>query len=219
MKTLTTTLILMLSTPIFAQNTRDLIGDLSNQTGRSLYIRPTITDPTIQKYYISTEFKKAKVEGYENGNEYRYNGFTDNFEFLEKDEVLNLVKVPNLKLKFNHNESIFQYLSFKNSKGINEDRFLEILSNDSSKYVLYKSFEVSERVNDQQNSYKGTEEKKIIVASNYFIGIEGQITELPKSAKKITQLIGGNSEEITNSNKFNLKKVEDLIKLVDLLNK
>lgn len=203
----------------FSQNTRGLISDLSSQTGRSLFLRPVITDPTIQKYYISTEFRTAYVEGFERPQKYRYNGFTDNFEFLEKNEVLNLAKTPFMKLTFAENQSVFQNLPYRDDKGIDRERFLEIIIDNPSKYSLYKSFEVKEVTNDDINGYKSVDRMKIVVERDFFIGYNGQINELPKSAKKLNKILSSNVDEIIKVNKINLRKQEDIIKFIELLNK
>lgn len=220
MKIIFSTLLFTITICAFSQvNNKDLIADLSAQTGRSLYLRPNETDPIISKYYLNTEFKKAYVKGFEKGNEYRYNGFTDNFEFIENGELLNLVKNSSIRLKFNHNESVYQYLHFFDTKGNSQERFLEIVIDGTPKYSLYKSFEVTESANDNINGYKSTEEKKINITKEFLIGINGTIHSIPRSTKKLNQILSINVEEIIKSNKLNLKKQEDLVKLIEILNK
>lgn len=218
MKKLLCSVTLMFAIFSLGQNTRGVISDLSSQTGRSLFLRPVITDPTIQKYYISTEFKTAFVEGYKDPQKYRYNGFTDNFEFLDKNEVLNLAKTPFMKLKFAESQSEYQNLSYKDDKGVARERFLEIIIDNPSKYSLYESFEVKEVTNDNINGYKSVEATKINIEKKYLIGFNGNIQEIPKSTKKLSQFLGFNVEEIIKSNKLNLKKKDQVIQFIDILN-
>ena len=219
MKYKTTLLLSLASISLFAQNNSDLISDLSSQTGRSLYIRPNITDPTVQKHYISTQFKRAYVSGYEGNDKFRYNGMTDNFEFLSNDEVLNLVKSPLLKVTFTGNAGIFYYINYVNDKGVQRDRFVQAIIDEPSKYSLFKTFEVEEVVNDNINGYKSVEDKRVRIERNFIIGFENQNQQISKSTKKISQFLKINAEEIIKTNKLNLKKEEDVIKFIEILNK
>jgi len=219
MKIIFYNIILLATITVSAQNTRDLIGDLSSQTGRSLYIRPNITDPTIQKHYINSELKRVNVEGIEGVNKLRYNGFTDQMEFEKGNEVLNLNRNETIQIKFLHNESIFKIFNYLDDKGNIQNRYLEILIDHPSKYSLYKSFEVSNIPNDNKNGYQSNDDFKQKIEKNYFIGHNGLINQIPRSSKKINEIFNADFDQIIKSNKINLKKEEDLKKLIDLLNK
>lgn len=219
MKILTTTLTLILTITCFSQNPKDIIGDLSRQTGTSLYIRPTITDPTIQKHYINAELKRAYIDGIDGVNKLRYNGLTDQMEYLNNDEVLNLVRNESVLIKFIYNDAKFKVFNYLDEKTNLKNRYLQILIDNPEKYSLYKSFEVSNVVNENKSSYQSIDDNKILTETNYFIGYNGLINEIPRSSKKINEIFKADFDQIIKSNKLNLKKEEDLKKLIDLLNK
>lgn len=106
--------------------------------------------------------KILTIDGIDGVNKLRYNGLTDQMEYLNNDEV-------------------FNYLDEKTNL---KNRYLQILIDNPEKYSLYKSFEVSNVVNENKSSYQSIDDNKILTETNYFIGFNGLINEIPRSSKK-----------------------------------
>ncbi|MDM1551128.1 hypothetical protein [Empedobacter falsenii] len=216
MKKITFLLLSVISINLFAQNSNDLLNDLSSQTNGLLYNRKSNDGKDNSKYYLDEKFKKGYVDGYSDSGNYRYNMFTDNIEFEDsKGGKYTLVKNIGTVVRL-ENGVVFEYV---NINGINLQKFLQVLSSDNNKYKLYKSYQVKEIVNENINSYNEQNKVKYNTIINYFIGFNNSIVEIPNSPKKFTNLLGFDVGSVIKSNNISLNKEQDLIKLIDLLNK
>ncbi|MDM1552744.1 hypothetical protein [Empedobacter falsenii] len=161
-------------------------------------------------YYIDKTYKKANVQNYSGIREYRYNAFTDDFEYKDGKNFYNLDKNNNLEIRFLDGK-IYKYLTFINLNEEQQKGYLELLSNVNAKNVLYKSIRITKSEIGTTSSYNNMGSVKFRTSINYYIGNDELINQVSKSNKELAK--------VAKENKLNLNKEQDLIKLVDILNK
>lgn len=161
-------------------------------------------------YYIDKIYKKANVQNYSGIREYRYNAFTDDFEYKDGVNFYNLEKNNNLEIRFLDGK-VYKYLTFNNLNNETEIRFLELLTDIKAKNILFKSVRITKSELGTTSSYNNMNSVKFRTLINYYIGNDVSINQVSKSNKELVKL--------AKENKLNLNKEVDLIKLVDVLNK
>ncbi|MDM1062478.1 hypothetical protein HXZ62_07875 [Empedobacter falsenii] len=218
MKIIFSTITLVLSSLLFCQNTGTSEFGMKNGT---LNINSTSIDHDNinEKHYLGKE-AFAKVDNYPEQVEYKYNAYTDTFEFKEGAKRRALDKRIGQKVVFVDGR-IFEFLNYKDLNNNLVSGYLQLLSNEiSNKILLYKQTKLSETTSLNKNSYDGSAGTiNYRSETNYYISDSNYIIPLPKSAKKIEAILKVDVQEIVKKNKLNLNKEEDLIKLIDLLNK
>jgi len=150
------------------------------------------------------------VKNYTGARDYRYNAFTDDFEYSDNNKLFNLEKKHGLEISL-VNGKVFKYLTFYDDKGNIQNGYLQVLTKDDSKNILYKSTRISKSELGNTNSYNNMSTVKFRNMTNYYIGNENSIVQVSKSNKEFS--------EIAKKNKLNLNKENDLIKLISFLNK
>ena len=201
----------------FAQ-TKNSNDNFNVQNG-TLNLNSTTIDTTTDEKEFIGDFKVAKVSGYSEQESYRYNAMNDNFEFLEGNKRRALQKNNGQKVTFVDGTE-YEVVNYIDSNGDLRNGYLESLTKLNKKFKLYKSYKVSIVESINKNSYDGSASgKNYRTEANYYLSDSDKIVYLPKSAKKIENILKSNVQELVKSNKLNLNKEQDLIKLVDLLNK
>jgi len=172
--------------------------------------------------YFETNFKEAKVDDFKEKEKLRYNAFLDQFEFLRDDNLYMMSKIPNSVVIFD-NGMIFKYVTYIYKDNLSH-RYLKALSDHDKNIVLYKKYEIDrtkplgtngyDKVNDiDENGYKYSQEEKI------FFLKDGNLSSVPSNIKKLSEFLDINIEPIVKENKLNIKKEQDLIKLMEIINK
>lgn len=217
MKNKLTLILSILTISTFAQikNSND---NFNVQNGTLNLNSSTIDTSPNDKEYLG-DYKPGKVEGFSEQVSYRYNAFSDNFEFLEGSKRKLLQKVNGLKLNFNDGTK-YVALNYSDKSNNITSGYLQVLTDSSKKFVLYKSTKISISQSLNKNSYDGSAgSTNYNTEINYYLGDDVNIAFLPKSAKKIEKILNSGVQDLVKANKLNLSKEEDLIKFVSLLNK
>ncbi|MEG0529325.1 MAG: hypothetical protein RR578_03230 [Bacilli bacterium] len=161
-------------------------------------------------FYIDKEYKNANIKNYSGTRGYRYNAFTDDFEYLDGKKYYNLEKQDGLELNF-LNGQIYKYTSYYDDNGELKKGYLQVLTDINGNNILYKSVKVSKTELGNTNSYNNMDSVKFRTLINYYIGTGNKIEQVSKSNKDLNK--------IAKAAKLNISKEKDLIKLVDILNK
>ena len=209
--------------PLFSQyraetrlNNGDLITDLSSQTSGILYNRKGENISINPNHYINTDFVEAKVDGYSDPNKYRYNIYSDHFEFLdEKKDLMTLVKNNN-KIRFK-NGTVYQYNTVINEKNEPENKYLEYLTDDNINFALLKSIKTKELPIENVNGYSQNNIPKFKTEIKYYIKGNDVIKEV--TTKKGNNLFDAETNAYIKKNKLNLKNENHLIEIIKYLNK
>ncbi|HCC94106.1 MAG TPA: hypothetical protein DEQ26_07220 [Flavobacteriaceae bacterium] len=161
-------------------------------------------------FYIDKEYKPATVKNYIGTRNYRYNANTDDLEYVDGKKLFNLEKQDGLQVDF-INGVTYRFLTYINKDGKFEKGFLQTLTDKNSKNVLYKFVRITKSEKNNTNSYNNMETVKFRTTIDYYIGDETSAKFVSNKNKEFN--------DITKANGLNLKKEQDLIKLVDILNK
>lgn len=180
-----------------------------------------ISDDYSGSKYIHENFSNAVINN--NSIKLRYNAYLDKMEIENDDELSYLDTVINQSIIFNDFNENYRFMKY-NVKGVDIEGYLKILS-ESNKYKLYKIEKItldevktggafSTETSDSNNKeYRRNEDV-------YLIERDGDFNILSKNVKKLSKLLKNNEiVEIVKENKLNLNKEQDLIKLVNFLNK
>lgn len=194
------------SSIIMAQNVTTKDGGTVYNSQNYVIDKMNVND----NFYLNKEYVKGSVKNYNGIRGYRYNAFTDDFEYLENKNLYNLEKQDGLEVTL-QNGQIYRYDTFYDEKGELKKGYLQILTNSNSKNVLYKSVRISKSELGNTNSYNNMSSVKFRTVSNYYLGNGNSINQISKSNKDLNK--------IAKENKLNLNKEQDLIRLIDLLNK
>lgn len=209
---------IMLCVIINAQQTYGGV-DTGLSNNNLLYSKSNLKEDKInEKYYLDTNYSPAKIDGYNGIRSYRYNALTDDFEYIDNNNIFKLLKLNGLIISFLNNGRTYIYLTSL-EKNNETGNYYEVLTNEKNNIVLYKTTRINEIENLNKNGYNQMENKKIVMNTKYFLGNKDKLFEVPKSDKKLEELLNKNVQLIIKENKLNIKKEQDLIKLVDILNK
>ncbi|CAM3276382.1 hypothetical protein [Empedobacter stercoris] len=190
-----------------------LAQNLSTKDGGTIYNSQNYVvdkDNVNDNFYLNKQYINGTVKNYAGLRGYRYNAFTDDFEFLENNELFNLEKQDGLEITL-VNGQVFKYLTFYDDNGVIQKGYLQVLSNIKLNNVLYKSTRIFKSELGNTNSYNNMSTVKFRTMNNYYIDNEGFIKQVAKSNKELSK--------VAKENKLNINKERDLIKLVDILNK
>jgi len=154
-------------------------------------------------------------------------------KFLVKRINLN-IKRNSFEAKMNESDSIFSF-TFNNIKKIvvnnktyknyyydDDNRVYEMLY-ESDNYKLMKGFEVT-LITGSVNPLVNRPNDKYVRGEDYFIMINGTISQVKLKKKsifktlKLDKLNSSNLDKFVDSNSLSLKKVEDVVKLLEYYN-
>lgn len=219
MKKMIYVLPILLNSLAFGQATT-AIGEYSLQTLKEDLRLTKYNDfSTKKEEYFKTEFINAKVSGFKEKEKLRYNAFYDQFEFIRDGYLYKLDKLNNQVINFD-NGDIYKYVTYLQDDNL-VNRYLKVLTALEQKYILYKKFEIDATDALGTNGFTNTDSngKRYSRQEKLVIGWDDTIYNMPNSVKKINQLLGVNVDEIVKKHNLNLKKEQDLIQLINMLNK
>lgn len=220
------TFLSLFSAGVLAQNTST--GGNINTVGNRVFLSQTKLIKTSEvrdgnPYYNGTSFLKADIPGYSKKlQELRYNAYSDEMEFSSDNEVYIADKEPGMVVGFEDLNKKYICLNYNFGFG---DRYgyLVLLVSNPQKYSLYKreKFELLKGeksingINKDRNDYY-SKEKDL-----YLLGYQKDFKKLDNSKKSLLEVFNSKSNEVENylkTNKINLKKEADLIKLITYVN-
>ena len=180
---------------------------------------------------------KRQIDGkfhlYENWNNTAIIHTLSDDKFLVKRVNLNLQR-NSFESKMNNSDSIFSF-TFNNIKKIvigqavyknfyyNDDNRVYQMLYESEKYKLMKGFEVK-LISGSANPMVNRPNDKYVRGEDYFIMINGTISQVKLKKKsifktlKLDKLNSSNLDMFVDSNSLSLKKVEDVVKLLEYYN-
>ena len=168
--------------------------------------------------YLFNEYNLSKIGDYKDEINIKYNIFSDEVEFVKNGQLLALNKTPDLsKIRFINYNTI---LVLKEING-NNGYYLELFNNNGRQ--LLKKLKIRlEKGRTSQNSYDLDRNSRYIKDEPiYYFFIENNLIASNK-LKKIEgdlEKKGYNIKEILKKEKLSIKKDQDLIKLINLINK
>ncbi|PPZ92384.1 hypothetical protein C3729_05310 [Cloacibacterium normanense] len=168
--------------------------------------------------YLFNEYNLSKIGDYKDEINIKYNIFSDEVEFVKNGQLLALNKTPDLsKIRFINYNTI---LVLKEING-NNGYYLELFNNNGRQ--LLKKLKIRlEKGRTSQNSYDLDRNSRYIEDEPiYYFFIENNLIASNK-LKKIEgdlEKKGYNIKEILKKEKLSIKKDQDLIKLINLINK
>ena len=168
--------------------------------------------------YLFNEYNLSKIGDYKDEINIKYNIFSDEVEFVKNGQLLALNKTPDLsKIRFINYNTI---LVLKEING-NNGYYLELFNNNGRQ--LLKKLKIRlEKGRTSQNSYDLDRNTRYIEDEPiYYFFIENNLIASNK-LKKIEgdlEKKGYNIKEILKKEKLSIKKDQDLIKLINLINK
>lgn len=168
--------------------------------------------------YLFNEYNLSKIGDYKDEINVKYNIFSDEIEFVKNGQLLALNKTSDLaRIRFiNYNTT----LVLKDING-NKGYYLELFNNNGRQ--LLKKLKIHlEKGRTSQNSYDLDRNSRYIEDEPiYYFFIENNLIASNK-LKKIEgdlEKKGYNIKEILKKEKLSIKKDQDLIKLINLINK
>ncbi len=168
--------------------------------------------------YLNDVVFDAVIKGYDNPIKLKYNAYLDEMEFEIdgtryhlKKEVYPEVQILNKK---------YVYTTYKDGKET-VDGFLVVLREAENLSFYKKEKIILIPAKKATTSYDTSSPAKYKLQDPiYYIGLNGDIVELPKNEKKFAQLFRDNEKQVLGyiqSNKISLKTEQDLIKLFNYL--
>lgn len=174
---------------------------------------------TLHLIYLTPNFNKVSIDGKSKNNYLlRYNIYQDEMEFVTNNITYYTYKEENQIIKFLELDKTFKILSYKNKLG-----YYQVIS--KGKFNLFsKPFVIFHQGKPPKNNFElnvpARYEKK---DDRIFVSIENNdLIKLPKRKKDFYKIFGNKANEVKKfmkSNKLNRKKIDDLIKLFNYLNK
>lgn len=150
-----------------------------------------------------------------------YNIYLDIIEYINKDDVHQLVKSPTVYA--NIKGDYFYYCNFKNSRGQKREGYY-ILVEHSNTYSVYKRYSLKITPPDELDIDPltgGIPSGDLKTVTTYYLEENGSILELPVGKKDLLATLSDKQEELKkymSEEKINPKKEEGLLKLVSRYN-
>lgn len=212
----------------FSGLSQDLINSQTLVTNTGLIYEIDRTDKTIQGTpYIDATFYPARVTAnIEQIFNARYNAVTDEMEIeTEKSTIQAINKLlPGITVTFLNNKKTYKGMSYFQEDGNAATGFFVPITNSNLNVKLFlKERKVFVDRTPAKSSYQDAKPAKFDkLNDSFYIVIKNQIAKpLPDNKKEISALFPNFEKDILkyiNSEKLNVKKQEDLIKLINYLN-
>ncbi len=209
---------LFLSLTSYSQKTS---FDINSEVGRtaSLVSVSNITSgddvdgtPYYQENYTLGEvFKDGVLQG---KSLLKYNGYSDNIEFLRGETPYNIFKNDGLSV-------IIKNLNFKLYDINGEKKFYITFNKGKTSLLLNAKKKFKEKVLPKSSYDKGQTARFISSYQYYFLNKEGKLIPLKLKKKNILTALKDKKEDIINyvsKNKLKYKKEKDVIKIIDFYN-
>ena len=126
-------------------------------------------------------------------------------------------KISNQIVRFD-NGKILKYVNYIDGNTL-PSRYLPVLTPTGNKIVLYKKLSIDGVDGVGAGGLNASNKRNYFKQDKLQIGFNDKLYNVPSSPKKFNEFTDKNVTEIVSANKLNLKKEQDLIKLIDLLNK
>lgn len=187
--------------------------------------RPTTKEYVIDgnPYINSKNFEQVTIEGYsKNIQNLRYNGYEDEMEFEDGGQVYYANKEDGLKIEFKDFKKTYQILNYSyDSK--NRFGYLVLLV-ENPKYSLYKREKVELLKGEKSpNAYsKDANDYYAKERDLYLVKKEAEFFKFPKNSKEFIARFAVDQsefEKFVKTNKLSFSKEDDMIKMVNFLNK
>jgi hypothetical protein len=188
---------------------------LTNEIANQKYHK----DLDIKEDYLNKNFVNAKITNVNSKVKLRYNIYYDSFEFIKDDKLYRMNKYDNQIIDL-ENKKTFIYKTYT-LKGNSESSYLQVLSNLEKPIVLLKRYIISKSENSGKNGVNQTFSSNELYNKDelYILSFNNKYEVVSNSSNKTGEFLKKDIATLVKSNKLNLKKEEDLKKLVDLLNK
>ena len=173
--------------------------------------------------YTSEVFEPANVNILENQTiQARYNAYSDEIEFTRNGKNFNLIKTPQIEVKFLKSNKIYKYSEYT-SRNSNKVNGYLVQINKKINFSIYLRESISLVPAKEVVSGYGVPRAAFFQPNReeFLIEVDGKITTIPKKKKEFLILFGDKStavETFIKTNKLNYSNKEDLIKLSDFLN-
>lgn len=169
--------------------------------------------------YIEKNFLKARVSGYNNEFELRYNAYEDEMEFLRDDNIFYINRIDNQEFFFPSIKKKYVFLNYTIDR-VQYSGYLVLLSDPGSNIALLKkeSIGISDGVtalNSYQESKNPSYNRK---KDAYYISIPQGFFMFPKNARDAALLLGleqNKIEKFTKEKKLSFNKELDMIQLIE----
>lgn len=170
--------------------------------------------------YINQNFSKARIND-EKTYDVRYDAFHDEMEVKKGEKFFSLAKENNFVVNFIETDKMYRVYSNRSNKA-KEKSFFRVLRkyNNISLLVKEKIKFYEEKRATGYKKYTPPTLKR--VKDVYYIGLNDNSAIKLKSKKKFLNLFSkykGDIKKYMKSERINLKKEKDLLKLFDFLNK
>ena len=219
MKTVIIPLLLLTFNSVDAQiSSTATVNEYNLQTLVAELKQQKYTDGSTNKNeYFDVNFLPASIDGYKEKENFRYNALLDDFEFLRDGYLYKMNKYSDQIIRFD-NGKIYKYVNFIEGNVVSS-RYLQVLTPMDAKIVLYKKLTIDGIDGLGASGLNASNKTSYYKQDKLQIGFDDKLFNVPKSTKKFGEFTDKNVAEIVNNNKLNLKKEQDLILLIELLNK
>ncbi|MDM1297060.1 hypothetical protein HXZ94_00880 [Empedobacter falsenii] len=167
--------------------------------------------------YFDVNFLPASIDGFKEKENFRYNALLDDLEFLRDGYLYKMNKSSNQIIRFD-NGKVLKYVSYIDGDTLTS-RYLQVLSPTDQKVVLYRKFSIDGVDGLGAGGLNASNKRNYFKQDKLLIGYNDKMYNVPNSPKKFKDFTDKDVNAIVSTNKLNLKKEQDLIKLIDLLNK
>ncbi len=194
-----------------------------NQIIEGTYLRLNMKISDVQGTpYLNDKFEPGKITTLQDlvfeNIALRYNAFTDNLEFKQRDSIFNIAfKTIVKKAEFDGNT--FSCRSFE-TNGVLRDGFFKILKDGKAtllaRYTIkFLDKEEAKAFSDYQPARFEDPDKQ------YFIAFEGAPAQLISNKKSLVRMFGAHQNEMESfisKNKLSIKDDEEMVKIISHFN-
>ncbi|GAA5093255.1 hypothetical protein GCM10023210_23460 [Chryseobacterium ginsengisoli] len=186
--------------------------------------RPTTKEYTIDgtPYINGNSFSKVIIKDYsKNVQDLRYNAYEDEMEFKNGEELFYANKENNLKIQFPTLNKTYKCFNYSYD-GKSKLGYLVVLVEDP-KFSLYKRERV-ELLNGEKSTNAYTKDANDYYAKEkdlYLVSSTSQLSKFPKNVGDAADFFSIDKKELEiffKTNKINISREADMIKLVEFIN-
>ena len=201
------------------------IGGIVNGNGttyENFFLPKDIEDNSIEfnkiapKMYFSQIYLSSKVDNFKEEVYLKYNIYKDEMEFINNDKVFYLKKNLGRKISFvdlNINYEVFNYNGAL--------AYFQVLNKNGAILLRKQNIEY-QKAKPAASSYQQDKPADFVEKDDtFFIKLKEKIIELPSNKKKFFKLLDEidiNLKKFTIENKLDIKKQNDLLKIIEFYN-